>query len=62
MGKKERFYVDVMALHPQVTGSCNIITTRFPDGRKSIFVTDCGLFQGREEEDYNKELFFKPYK
>lgn len=60
MGKKERFYVDVMALHPQVTGSCNIITTRFPDGRKSLFVTDCGLFQGREEEDYNKELFFKP--
>ena len=60
MGKKERFYVDVRALHSQVTGSCEIITIRFPDGRKSQFITDCGLFQGRNEEHFNNELFFKP--
>ena len=57
---KDRFYADVMALHPQVTGSCNIVTTRFPDGKKFHFVTDCGLFQGRDEEKYNDELFFNP--
>ena len=24
MGLKERFYADIMAMHPEVTGSCNI--------------------------------------
>lgn len=60
MGKKERFYADIKSLHSEVTGSCNIVTIRFPDGRKSSFLTDCGLFQGRSEEKYNDELFFDP--
>ena len=60
MGKKERFYADVMAAHPEVTGSCNIVTVRLPSGEKFHFIVDCGLFQEREHEEYNKNLMFNP--
>ena len=62
MGRKERFYADIMSAHPGVTGSCNIVTVRLPNGDKFHFIVDCGLFQGsKEEEDHNKELMFNPY-
>ena len=60
MGKKERFYADVMAAHPEVTGSCNIVTVRLPSGEKFHFIVDCGLFQEKEHEEYNKNLMFNP--
>ena len=31
MGKKERFYADVMAMHPEVTGSCNLVIVKLPN-------------------------------
>ena len=58
MGKG--FYVDVMALHPEVTGSCNIVTIRFPNRKKVHFLVDCGLFQDEKYKSYNEELSFNP--
>lgn len=34
MGSKERFYVDTMALQPEVTGSCNLVIVNYPNGEK----------------------------
>ncbi len=60
MGKKEPFYVDIMAAHPEVTGSCNIVTVRLPNGEKFHFIVDCGLFQERIHEEHNQNLMFNP--
>ena len=35
MGSKERFYVDIMALQPEVTGSCNLVIVNYPNGEKN---------------------------
>lgn len=58
MGKNCRFYVDIMAMHQEVTGSCNLIIVKFPDGETVRFVVDCGLFQEREYDDLNSVLPF----
>lgn len=58
MGKKERFYVDIMAAHPEVTGSCNLIIVKFPDGETVKFIVDCGLFQEKEYDELNSSLLF----
>lgn len=58
MGSKERFYVDVMTLHPEVTGSCILCIVKFPNGDLVRFVVDCGLFQEREHEGLNYVLPF----
>ena len=55
-----RPYVDIMALHDGVTGSCILPTVKFPDGRKVQFMVDFGMFQEKEYEDLNKELPFEP--
>lgn len=60
MGKKERFFADIMAMHPEVTGSCNLVNVRFPDGHELHFVVDCGLFQEKDYSKYNKQLNFDP--
>ena len=60
MGKKERFYADIMSVHPEVTGSCNIVTVRLPNGEKFHFIVDCGLFQEKEYMKRNNELMFNP--
>lgn len=60
MDKKKGFYVDIMALHPEVTGSCNIVTVRLPNGGKYHFIVDCGLFQDEKYNEYNGELTFNP--
>lgn len=51
MGKKCRFYVDIMAMHEEVTGSCNLAIVKFPNGETLRFVTDCGLFQERKYDE-----------
>ena len=53
MGKYSRFYVDIMAIHDEVTGSCILVIVKFPDGRTLRFVVDCGLFQERKYQKYN---------
>lgn len=60
MGKnnKANMYVDIVSLHNEVTGSCNICTVRFPDAQKVKFIVDCGLFQ---EEKYQKQNYYFPF-
>ena len=58
MGSKERFYVDVMAVHPEVTGSCNLIIVKYPDDTTTRFIVDCGLFQEKEYSKYNEDFPF----
>lgn len=58
MGKKERFYADVMAMHPEVTGSCNLVIVKLPNSETIRFVVDCGIFQEREYEELNYTLPF----
>lgn len=60
MGLKERFYADIMAMHPEVTGSCHLVIAKLPDGETIQFVVDCGLFQEREYEELNEALPFNP--
>lgn len=58
MGCKNRFYVDIMTMQQEVTGSCNLIIAKFPDGNTIRFVVDCGLFQERKYEELNETLQF----
>lgn len=57
-GTKTKFYIDIMAFHPEVTGSCNLVVVKYPDGTTTKFVVDCGLFQEKEHEAKNNELPF----
>lgn len=59
MGNRTKFYVDIMATHPEVTGSCIFCNVCFPDGRRVKFLVDCGLFQEERYEDYNLDFPFK---
>ncbi len=59
MGNKTRFYVDVMASHPEVTGSCLLVIVKYPDGGTNRFIVDCGLFQEKEYSDYNNGFPFE---
>ena len=58
MGKNSRFYVDIMAMSEEVTGSCNLVIVKMPDGATMRFVVDCGLFQEHEYEELNDQLPF----
>lgn len=60
MGCKSRFYVDIMDIHNEVTGSCHLCVTILPNGDKLKFVVDCGLFQQEDGEEYNKKFPFRP--
>lgn len=53
-----RFYVDVMALHNEVTGSCILNIIKFPDGTTKKIVVDCGLFQEIDYSELNRSLPF----
>ena len=59
MDKNGRFYVDIMALHDEVTGSCHLVIVKLPNGETVRFVVDCGLFQEKEYEEMNSVLPFK---
>ena len=58
MGQKERFYADVMAMHPEVTGSCNLVIVKLPNGETIRFIVDCGLFQEKEYNELNQSFPF----
>ena len=60
ISKERRFYVDIMAVHPEVTGSCNLIIVKQPDNSTVKFVVDCGLFQERQYSKNNEVLPFNP--
>lgn len=58
MGTKLRSFVDVMALHNDVTGSCNFLVVKMPTNETFRIAVDCGLFQERENDCYNKDFPF----
>ena len=59
MGTKLRCFVDVMALHNGVTGSCNFLVVKIPSTSETFRIAvDCGLFQERENDCYNKDFPF----
>lgn len=60
MGNSSRFYVDTMAFHKEVTGSCILNIIRFPDNRTKRVLIDCGLFQECEYSELNKSFPFNP--
>ena len=60
MGNKARMYLDVMALNPEVTGSCFLCILKLPNKESLKFIVDCGLFQEEEYEKYNFSFPFDP--
>lgn len=59
MGNKTKMYLDVMACHPEVTGSCFLCVLKLPNRESIKFVIDCGLFQEKEYDSLNYELPFE---
>ena len=59
MGNKLKMYVDVMACHPEVTGSCFLCVLKLPSRETIKFIVDCGLFQG--EDEYLKYNDYFPF-
>ena len=59
-GDKNRVYVDIMATHNEVTGSCILCIVKYKNGETVKFVVDCGLFQEQKYEELNNSLPFKP--
>ena len=60
MGQKSRFYVEIRTLNTRVTGSCFVCKIAFSDCTKKFFLVDCGMFQERENQEYNEKLTFNP--
>lgn len=58
MGSKLKMYVDIMACHPEVTGSCFLCILKLPNRETTKFVVDCGLFQEEKHNQYNESLPF----
>ena len=56
-GARTRFYADIMSFHPEVTGSCNLIVVKYPNGETTKFMVDCGLFQEKEHYENNNKLW-----
>ena len=60
MGCKTHFYVDIMNVNPEVTGSLHPIVVTFPDDEKIMFLVDCGMFQKEEDHGKNSSFPFFP--
>lgn len=62
MGIKSNGYVDIIALHPGVTGSNFLCLVHFPYGPMVRFAVDCGLFQEQKYRHLNTTFLFEPKK
>jgi len=60
MANKNRFYADIMALHPEVTGSSILINISFPNGNRKKVLVDCGLFHEKNYNELNKGFPYNP--
>lgn len=58
MSNKSPFHADIMSLHQEVTGSCTLVTVRFPNEEKIKFIVDCGMFQEQIYEERNSVIPF----
>ena len=56
MSSKKGFFYTITALHPEVTGSCLLVTVHYPDGNKMMFIVDCGLFQEKPYTQLNNQV------
>lgn len=56
--QRNKLYVDLMALHSEVTGSCNFNVAKFGAEGSLRYIVDCGLFQEREYDYLNKSFPF----
>ena len=59
MSNSCRPYVDIMALHDGVTGSCIPVVAKFPNRETVQHVVDFGMIQEEEYNEYNKKIPFK---
>lgn len=57
MGSRERFFYEMTSLNPEVTGSCHLVTVHYPDGRRTNFAVDCGLYQEKTYNELNAKSF-----
>lgn len=55
---QERFYVDIMNLNREVTGSAILLIVKYPDKTSKRILIDFGLFQENQYADLNKVLPF----
>ena len=56
---KNSIYVDIMAMHPEVTGSCILCIVKSKNrDEEAKFIVDCGLFQEQEYNNLNEEFPF----
>lgn len=56
MSSKKGFFYTITALHPEVTGSCLLVTVHYPDGNTMMFIVDCGLFQEKPYTQLNNQV------
>lgn len=60
MKNKNDMFVDIKVAHSEVTGSLIKCCVRFPNGEKTRFIIDCGLFQEEKYDNLNYILDFDP--
>ena len=60
--RNQNFYVDIMNLHQEVTGSCIMLVVAFPNGTSKHILIDCGLFQEKQYEAQNDNFLFEEKK
>ena len=58
MGERCKFYVYIIPLFDEVTGSCYLVIVKCPDGETLRFIVDCGLFNEPKYQDRNSKLSF----
>ena len=51
---------NVHVLHPEVSGSCFLLSIIFPNKEKKKIIIDCGMFQMYDVDGYNYSLPFNP--
>lgn len=60
MGKNCGCHTDLLSASSVVTGSNTLLLPKFPSGAVRKMVIDLGIFQEKENEDYNRSLIFDP--
>ena len=53
-------HADLMAFHPEVTGSSILVSVRYPNGKRTKFGVDFGMFQEEKYTSLNKKIPFNP--
>lgn len=56
-GTRTKFYADIMSFHPGVSGSCNLVVAKFPNGETTKFMVDCGLFHKDDHDENNDKMW-----